>query len=92
MKGECSPSAYGRVVYIKSSTDSKLYGQVPYKSDQWVQIYKNRTCTERINTRIINDYKFVSNNHMHGKKRNLFAMIMAGINIHLDAFYKVCAK
>lgn len=91
-KGECSPSSYGRVVYIKSSTDSKLFGPVPYGSDQWKLIYKNRSCTERINTRIINDYKFVSNNHMHGKKRNLFIMLMIGINIHLDGFYKVCSK
>lgn len=66
----------------------KLFGSVPYKSDKWKQIYKDRTCTERINTRILNDYKF-TDCRMHGRKRNFFMLVMIGINIHLDAYNKV---
>lgn len=87
-KDQCSSSPYGRVFYIKSDKDIKLFGPVPYKSDQWKLIYKDRTCTERINTRILNDYK-LTDCRMHGRKRNFFMLVMIGINIHLDAYYKV---
>ena len=73
---------------IKSDKDIKLFGPVPYKSEQWKLIYKDRTCTERINTRILNDYKF-TDCRMHGRKRNFFMLVMIGINIHLDAYNKV---
>lgn len=89
-KESCSKSEYGRTVYIKFDKDIKLFGEVPYKSPKWIEIYKNRTCTERINTRLINDYG-LKDSFMHGRKINYFLMIMAGINIHLDAYYKVCA-
>ena len=87
-KDKCSNSPYGRVFHIKSDTDIKLFGPVPYKSEQWKLIYKDRTCTERINTRILNDYKF-TDCRMHGRKRNFFMLVMIGINIHLDAYNKV---
>ena len=87
-KDKCSNSPYGRVFHIKSDKDIKLFGPVPYKSEQWKLIYKDRTCTERINTRILNDYKF-TDCRMHGRKRNFFMLVMIGINIHLDAYNKV---
>lgn len=87
-KDKCSKSPYGRVFYIKSNEDIKLFGPIPYKSEKWIQIYKDRTCTERINNRILNDYKF-SECRMHGRKRNFFMLVMIGINIHLDAYNKV---
>lgn len=47
----CPDSSYGKVRYVKEKDDIKLFGPVPYKSDQWKEIYKNRTCTERMNNR-----------------------------------------
>lgn len=91
LKDSCSTSPYGRTVYLKFDTDIKLFGPVPYKSDKWKDIYKDRTSCERINTRIINDYQF-KDIRVHGRKRNLFFLIMIGINIHLDAYYKVSMK
>lgn len=88
MKNQCSQSPYGRVFHIKSEDDIKLFGPIPYKSDQWNEIYKDRTCTERINNRILNDYR-MKDCKMHGRKRNFFYLIMIGINIHLDALNKV---
>lgn len=83
----CSPSSYGRTVYINDSLDIRLFGPVPFKSDKWKKIYNNRTCTERINNRILNDY------HLHQMKvredsKIAFFAIFAGINIHLDAWIK----
>lgn len=87
-KDQCSKSPYGRVFYIKSEDDIRLFGPIPYKSELWKKIYKDRSCTERINTRILNDYG-MKDCTMHGRKRNFFTLIMIGINIHLDAFNKI---
>ena len=87
-KNECSKSDYGRTVYVKFADDIRLFGPVPYGSKKWKKIYKDRTSTERMNQRIINDYK-MKDMRMHGRKRNFFILIMIGINIHLDAFHKV---
>lgn len=86
-KDECSSSSYGRTVYVNDGDDIRLFGEVPYRSDKWKKIYKNRTSTERINNRILNDY------HLHqmrirNKSKQAFFAIFAGINIHLDAWIK----
>lgn len=88
LREQCTPSPYGRVIYIKSRDDIKLFGPVPFHSKKWFKIYKDRTSCERINNRIINDYR-LSNMTMKGRNRNLFLMLIIGINIHLDAFYKI---
>lgn len=85
---ECRQSNYGLTIYIKSSDDPKLFGPVPFGSPKWKDIYKNRTSCERINNRILNDYN-LHQCRMHTRPRLLFLMMMIGINIHLDAFYKV---
>lgn len=84
---ECSTSAYGRTVYINDGDDLRLFGPVPYKSNKWKKIYKNRTSTERMNTRILNDYNLQNMMIRDGAKHAFFA-IFAGINIHLDAWIK----
>lgn len=88
--GTCSPSPYGRVIKIYDKTNYKLFGPVPYKSDLWKKIYKNRTCTERINNRILNDYGLHKTTCRNGSKHFFLANI-AGINIHLDAWVKTAA-
>lgn len=90
-KQECCPvSTYGKIRYIKDSDDIKLFGPVPFKSDRWKKLYKNRTCTERMNNRILNDYHLHSM-HIRNRAKFLFFTIFAGINIHLDAQTKVSA-
>jgi len=89
-KCDCSPSPYGRVIKTYDKTNLKLFGPVPYRSEQWKKIYKNRTCTERINNRILNDYGLQSL-RIQNRSKNFFFMIIAGINIHLDAWSK-CSK
>lgn len=85
---ECRKSEYGLTVWVKSSDDPKLFGPVPYGTDKWKTIYKNRTSCERINNRILNNYN-LHQCRMHTRPRLLFLMMMIGINIHLDAFLKV---
>ena len=83
----CSPSAYGRVIYTKPAWDIRLFTPVPRKTKAWKEIYKARTCSERINNRILNDYGLHAM-RTHGKKRYSFFTMMIGINIHLDARIK----
>lgn len=79
---------YECVFHVKSKDDLRLFGVVQYNSDEWKTIYKDRTSCERINNRIINDYKF-KDNFMHGKSHNFLMLMMVGINLHLDALIKV---
>ena len=83
----CSSSPYGRVIHTKPSWDIRLFTEIPRGSEQWKKIYKIRTCSERINNRILNDYK-IHSLKIRGKKRYSFMTMIAGINIHLDARIK----
>ena len=86
-KEQCSKSDYGRVVKIYDKTNLKLFSPLMYGSDEWKEIYKNRTSTERINNRILNDYGLHASSSWNGSK-HFFFMILAGINIHMDAWAK----
>lgn len=86
-KDQCSPSPYGRVIYTKPTWDLRLFTPIPRGSDVWKNIFKTRTCSERINNRILNDYK-LHDLRIHGKKRYSFFTMMISINIHLDARIK----
>ena len=64
-----------------------LYTPVPRGTTEYKKIYNNRTGSERVNNRILNDYH-LHDMRIHGKKRYSFFAIIAGINIHLDARLK----
>lgn len=84
---QCSHSSYGRVIYTKPDWDLRLYPTVPRGTKKWKNVYKTRTCSERVNNRILNDYGLHSM-RIHGKKHYSFFTMMIGINIHLDARIK----
>ena len=86
----CSPSTYGRVVYTKPDWDSRLFTPVPRDSKEFKDVYKNRTSSERVNNRILNDYN-LQNMRIRGKKRFSFFAMVCGVNIHLDARLKLAA-
>lgn len=82
---ECSFSANGRTVYVNDNDDIRMFGPVPYCSDKWKKLYKNRTSAEQINNRVLNDY------HLHqmkirGYAKVAFFAIFAGINTQLDTW------
>ena len=80
---DCSPSDYGRTIYIYPKWDLRLFTNIPRGSLQWKLKMKSRTSIERINDRILNDYR-VENANSRGKKHISFAVTIAATNIHLD--------
>ena len=45
---------------------------------------KERTAAERVNNRILNNYR-LEDSHVRGKKRISFLATIAAFNVHLDA-------
>lgn len=86
-KDSCSPSPYGRCFYTKPDWDVRLYTPITRGTCEYKKIYNNRTGSERVNNRLLNDYH-LHDMKIHGKKRNSFFGMIAGINIHLDARVK----
>jgi hypothetical protein len=84
---DCSQSHYGRVVYTKPSWDIRLFTRIPRGSDEWKSKMKQRSAAERVNDRILHDYK-IEGGHLRGKKRISFIVTLAAINVHLDAQVK----
>jgi len=85
---DCSPSKYGRTIYIYPKWDLRLFTNIPRGSDLWKLKMKSRTSAERINDRILHDYG-IENAHSRGKKRISFAVTLAAFNIHLDVQLRV---
>lgn len=87
-ENSCSASKYGRVIKTKPEWDIRLYTDVPRGTNAYKKIYSQRTATERINNRILNDYKLHSL-MIHRKEHYSFLTTIIGICIHLDARYKL---
>lgn len=85
--GECSPGDYGRTVYIKNHADLRFHPRIPRDSEQYRNLYKERTACERLNDRVLNDYCL---QHLMVRGRDHFSFwgMLIGICIHLDAWYK----
>lgn len=83
----CTSSKYGRVIKTKPDWDIRLYTDVPRGTDAYKKIYNQRTATERINNRILNDYG-LHQLFIHRKEHYSFMATMIGICLHLDARYK----
>ena len=79
----CSPSDYGRTIYVNPNWDLRLFTAIPRGSDEWKQKMKQRTACERVNNRVLHDYG-IEEAKTRGKKRISFAVMIAAFNIHLD--------
>lgn len=86
--GSCSSSKTGRCFYVKAADDIRLYPPISRDSAQYKEIYKDRTSCERVNNRILNDYK-LANYRGRTAMRLFFFSVCHAINIHLDAQIKV---
>ncbi len=84
---QCSPGSYGRTIYIKNKGYLRFQPRIPGDSQQYRDIYKERTACERLNNRVLNDY-CLQNLKIHGKDHFSFWSMFIGICIHLDARYK----
>lgn len=87
-KDQCSPSPYGRVIYIKTNWDLRLFTEVPRGSNKWKIHMNTRTTSERVNKRLLNDYS-LEQSHTRGKKRTFWWSVIHSINILLDARLKL---
>ena len=79
----CSNSSYGRVVHTKPSWDPRLFTNIPRGSRLWKSKMNERTASERINDRIMQDYH-LENTKIRSQKRIFFYITAAAMNIHLD--------
>lgn len=70
-KNQFSPSKYGRVIYTKPDWDLRLFTPIPRGTKKWKE---TRTCSERINNRILNDHK-LHQMQIGGKKRYPFLQL-----------------
>lgn len=52
----CSSYPYGRCIYTKPDWDIRLYPPVPRGTEEYKKTYNNRTSSERVSNRILNDY------------------------------------
>jgi len=83
----CSPSSYGRTIYIKPDDDPRLFPAVARNSRTFKEKLKERSGAERTNKRIFIDYD-VEKGHTRSTKHRFFRTVLASINIHLDAWLK----
>ncbi|WP_373265942.1 hypothetical protein [Hungatella hathewayi] len=77
-------SKYGRAIKTKSEWDIRLYTDVPRGIEAYKKSYNQRTATECINNRILNDYS-LHRLMIHSKEHYSFLTTMIGICLHLDA-------
>ena len=89
-EAECSPGGYGRTVYVKNDGDLRFHPAIPRDSQEYKDIYKQRTACERINNRVLNDYhlQFL---RIRGTDHFSFWTMLIGICIHLDARCKAAS-
>ena len=85
---ECCKTDYGRTVYVNWTDNPRLNTPVPRDSDEYKEVYKNRTSCERCNKRVLIDYG-LEQWYGHTRMRASFMAMLAGICIHLDAQVKV---
>ena len=48
----CSLSSYGLVVKLNMNDDPRRYVPVPRETRQWKRLYKRRSASERVNSRL----------------------------------------
>ena len=50
---------YRCCIYTKPDWDIRLYTPVPWGTEEYIKTYNNRTSSERVNNRILNDYHYM---------------------------------
>jgi len=83
----CNTSAYAKTVYLRLASELRLLTPIPRGSPEWVETYKLRTASERVNNRFLTDYK-LEHPKRYGKTKLASFAFFNVINIHLDALVK----
>ena len=87
---ECSPSEYGRTIYLRRGRNLRFMTRIPRDSEEYKSIYSERTACERVNARVLNDYQ-LQFLRIRGVNHFSFWTMLIGICLHLDARYKAAA-
>lgn len=82
----CSPSSYGRVVYLKSPSDLRLFPKTPRESKNWKTEYSKRTSSERSIKRKKFDYH-IENSRVRSTGHWYVRVYLAAMCQHIDAWY-----
>jgi hypothetical protein len=83
----CNKTHYGKIVYVRLAQNLRLLTPVPRNTKEWDNIYNQRTAAERVNNRILTDYK-LEQPKRYGKKKLAFFAFLNAVNVHLDAHVK----
>lgn len=83
--GNCSDSPYGRCVYFYTKDNPRFFPLIARDSDEWKEIYKRRTSSERTNKREKVDYMLEAGRH-RSSKLWYFRIITIMMCQHLDAW------
>lgn len=87
-KSDCpSQSSYGRTVYVSLGQDLRHITRIPRGSAMWKKIMKARTASERVNKRLLVDYR-LEQHRARGKKRIFWWSVVHAVNILQDAAQK----
>jgi len=78
----CNKTICGKIVYIRLKDHLRLLTPIPRNTEEWKEIYKQRTCCERVNNRILTDYKLEAPKR-YGKMKLAFFAFVNAINVHL---------
>jgi len=84
---QCNKTLYGKIVYVRLASNLRLLTPVPRDSEEWKEVYKLRTASERVNNRILTDY-ILEPPKRYGKMKIASFTFLSAINIHLDALVK----
>jgi len=74
----CTPSTFGRCVYVYHNKEQRLYPGIVRNSPEWDKLYKERTATERTIGYLKNDLSVAGRRTSHVKTTRadfLFAAI-----------------
>lgn len=82
----CSHSSYGRVVYLKSPSDPRLFPQTPRDSKAWKIEYSKRTSSERTIKRKKIDYH-IEASRVRSTGHWYVRVYLAAMCQHIDAWY-----
>ena len=78
---------YGRSIYVSLPDDIRFNPGIQRGSDEWKDVYRQRTACERLNNRVLNDYR-LADLFIHTARRYAFFTLMIMIAIHMDAIYR----
>ncbi|MDI6793804.1 MAG: transposase [bacterium] len=82
----CSPSEYGRTIYIHPDWDYRLFTRIPRSSDLWKEKMKRRTSSERCNKRMKVDYD-LEKVRVRSTKHWFVRTALVAMCQHIDAWY-----